>query len=176
MEAPNTQVTDKELELLVMYVKEAKVVVEVGCYEGKTTASLAANCQGTIYSIDPFFKGRLGVCYGELIARNHCKRLNLSNVKFLKGLSHEVAPAFNHPIDFIFIDADHSYEAIKRDWNDWFPKMKSGGVIALHDSKQAANSPDYLGSMKFYDEDIPQIDKVEQIDSVDSLVVLRLKG
>ena len=76
-------------------------------------------------------------------------------------------------IRHVFIDADHSYEAAKADWNEWFPKVKKGGYIALHDSKPAANSPQRLGSMRFYLEDLPHIDGVVECDSVDSLVIVQ---
>src|SRR5205085_3739448 len=122
----------------------AEVIVEIGCYEGMTTAALAANCRGRVYSIDPFSKGRLGISYGELIARINCRRLKLDNVEFIKAVSYEAAPRFRERVDLLFIDAYHSFEAIKRDWEDWFPKVRKGGIIALHDSRPAPNSPDYL--------------------------------
>ena len=36
-------------------------------------------------------------------------------------------------LDFIFIDANHSYSAVLKDLEAWFPKLKSGGHIAGHD-------------------------------------------
>lgn len=36
-------------------------------------------------------------------------------------------------LDFIFIDANHSYEACQKDINLWWPKLKKGGVFAGHD-------------------------------------------
>lgn len=173
---PASQVTDAERALLGQYARDAQIIVEIGCYEGKTTAFLAQGTKGVVYSIDPFFTGRLGICYGELIARRHCQRNGCTNVKFIRGLSHDVAAQFDTPIDFIFIDADHSYEAIKQDWADWFPKMKAGGIIALHDCRIAPNSPDYLGSMKFYDEDIPAIKGLAELEQRDSLGLFRVVG
>ena len=35
--------------------------------------------------------------------------------------------------DFIFIDADHSYEAVVRDIEAWWPKIKKGGIFAGDD-------------------------------------------
>ena len=172
-ELPQTQLTAREVELLLKYSCDVAIAVEIGCYEGSTTAALASNTKGAIFSIDPFFNGRAGVCYGEWIAKLHCQRRKLNNVHFIKGFSFEVVHKFHNEIDFLFIDADHSYEAIKRDWNDWFPKMRRHGIIALHDCKQAINSPHYLGSMRFYDEDIPEITNIEQLDSVDSLVLFK---
>jgi hypothetical protein len=36
-------------------------------------------------------------------------------------------------LNFIFIDADHSYEGCNRDIHDWSPKVKKGGYIIGHD-------------------------------------------
>jgi len=36
-------------------------------------------------------------------------------------------------LDFCYIDADHRYEAVKRDIELWLPKVKSGGIIGGHD-------------------------------------------
>jgi predicted O-methyltransferase YrrM len=176
LEAPETQVTEGELACLMKYSRRANVIVEVGCYEGSTTASLAANTTGKVYSIDPFFSGRVGICYGELVAKFLRWKRRLNNIEFLKAFSHDVAPDFRRSVDFIFIDADHRYEAIKKDWQDWFPKVREGGIIALHDTRISENSPSYVGSMKFYDQDIPKIAGITQVDSVDSLTVFRVQA
>src|SRR6266542_6755908 len=86
---PQTQVTNAELEYLLSYARQANVVVEIGCYEGRTTVELAKVTRGRVYSVDPFFRGRLGICYGELIARIHCWKQDVKNVKFMRGFSHE---------------------------------------------------------------------------------------
>lgn len=36
-------------------------------------------------------------------------------------------------LDFVFIDADHSYEGCKADLNAWAPKVKIGGLLSGHD-------------------------------------------
>ena len=36
-------------------------------------------------------------------------------------------------LDFVFIDGDHSYEAVKTDIYQWDPKVKSGGFLTGHD-------------------------------------------
>ena len=80
---PFSQVTSRELEMLVHYSSDAKVICEIGCYEGKTAVALAQNSQGKVYSVDPFFKGRLQICYGECIARLHRRRSRVTNLHFL---------------------------------------------------------------------------------------------
>ena len=39
----------------------------------------------------------------------------------------------DNSLDFIFIDADHSYEQTKNDILTWSPKVKDGGMILGHD-------------------------------------------
>ena len=36
-------------------------------------------------------------------------------------------------LDFVFIDAQHHYEAVLADMNTWFPKLRPGGLMAGHD-------------------------------------------
>jgi predicted O-methyltransferase YrrM len=36
-------------------------------------------------------------------------------------------------LDGVFIDADHTYEAVKMDIQNWMPKVRKGGILAGHD-------------------------------------------
>ena len=52
------------------------------------------------------------------------------------------------PYDLIFIDADHSYDGVKKDFNNYKSFLNNNGVIAFHD---VAN-PDWPGVKKLFDE------------------------
>jgi cephalosporin hydroxylase len=36
-------------------------------------------------------------------------------------------------IDFVFIDADHTYKGVKADILAWMPKVRKGGYVTGHD-------------------------------------------
>lgn len=38
-----------------------------------------------------------------------------------------------HPIDVLFIDGDHTYESVRRDYELYSPLVREGGIIAFHD-------------------------------------------
>jgi SAM-dependent methyltransferase len=56
------------------------------------------------------------------------------SVRLHRGLTLEVMPGFpDAAFDFIYVDADHSYPAVRRDIGLAVPKLKPGGIIAFND-------------------------------------------
>ncbi len=47
--------------------------------------------------------------------------------------SHAASKGFNQDLDFVYIDADHHYAAVYLDCQNWYPKVKAGGIISGHD-------------------------------------------
>lgn len=54
-------------------------------------------------------------------------------------------------VSLVFIDADHSFEGVKRDILAWWPKVRAGGIIAGHDF-----SHEYAGVMQAVGEAFPE--------------------
>jgi len=173
LDQPHSQVTEAELSLLLTYARGASTVVELGCYEGRTSVALALETAGSVISVDPFTPGRLGLCYGRLIASTFRRRARALNLRLVRGCSHEVAGTFDRSIDLLFVDADRTYEAACRDWAGWLPKVVLGGYVAAHDCRVAPNSAVHLGSMRYYDECLVSRSDLEQVAAVDSLVIFR---
>tara|TARA_B100000700_G_scaffold74318_1_gene82986 strand:- start:682 stop:1386 length:705 start_codon:yes stop_codon:yes gene_type:complete len=59
---------------------------------------------------------------------------NNSKVEIINDFSVEAAKIFdNHYFDFVYIDGDHSYEAVSNDLNAYYPKLKQFGVLCGDD-------------------------------------------
>ena len=179
----DTQTSANEREVLKRLAKNASKTLEIGVFEGHSTKLLAEsmNPSGILYAIDPFFAGRLGISYGELISRSQiskaCQQNKGVRVQILKDFSHVVAYKNTDlcDLDLIFIDGDHSLEGITRDWQDWSERVKKGGIIALHDTKVPDYNPNVanLGSFQYFESHIKYDERYELIEQIDSLSVLQ---
>jgi hypothetical protein len=59
---------------------------------------------------------------------------NRSNAQVVREDSSIAASRFTDGyFDFVYIDGDHSYEAVKKDLDAWFGKVRVGGVFCGHD-------------------------------------------
>jgi len=54
--------------------------------------------------------------------------------------------------DFIYIDANHAYEPVKIDINNWYPKLKIGGLFSGHDYIDAVTKHGVYGVKSAVDE------------------------
>ena len=68
------------------------------------------------------------------VLRKFSFQIRERKVKVIRGCSHEVAGLFQDGMfDWIYVDADHSYEGVMKDLLSYEPKMKSNGLILGHD-------------------------------------------
>lgn len=90
-------------------------------------------------------------------------------IRYIQGDSSNSAKMFkDESFDIIFIDADHSYTAAKKDILAWLPKVRKGGVLAGHDFNVR-----YYGVIKAVDE-VLDIDNIKIED--DSVWIFKKKN
>ncbi len=136
---------DKEefIRLLEIFkTKKPERICEIGTANGGTLFCFAksASDNATIMSID-LPGGEFGGGYPEWkipIYRAFAK--SNQKISLLREDSHKmetlekVKKILNgEQIDFLFIDGDHSYEGVKKDFEMYGPLVKKGGIVSFHD-------------------------------------------
>ena len=60
--------------------------------------------------------------------------MNRQNVRIIRATSTQAAKLMpKGSLDFVYIDAQHSYHPCLKDITIWWPKVRQGGIIAGHD-------------------------------------------
>ena len=54
-------------------------------------------------------------------------------IQVLRMRGEQAAKVISNDLDFVHIDANHSYKAVTEDIATWWPKVKNGGILAGHD-------------------------------------------
>jgi len=177
--AAETQTTPAERDCLARHAAGRRLLAEVGVWHGVTTARLRAAMarDGLLYAIDPYPAGRLGFSAQQRIAHREVARVANGRVAWLRTSGAEaaraLAPDAGGRIEFVFLDGDHSYDGLRRDWDGWVPLMAPGGIVALHDSRStAARRIDDAGSVRFTGDVIRRDARFSVVDEQDSLTVL----
>jgi hypothetical protein len=76
----------------------------------------------------------------EQAYRSVCERFaGNQKVKILRKASAQAAALFSdNSIDYLYVDANHSYEFVFRDLLEWWPKVRPGGLITMNDYYESA--------------------------------------
>jgi len=135
---------EKAFMIIASKLPKNAVVVEIGSFKGKSTSCIALGSpkDTKIYVIDTFEGNQKDFSEGvQFLGGNFYNEFD-SNLKkigerrkitAIKGHSQTVGKKWNKKIDFLFIDGSHIYEDVKRDVEMFYPWLKPGGIIALHD-------------------------------------------
>ena len=177
--APETQTTAAERAALADLADGRRRLVEIGVWHGVTTARLrqAMAADGVLFAVDPFPRGRLGVSLQQPIARAEVNRIRRGAVRWLRMTGAEAAARHvrtgEPPVDFIFIDGDHTFEGLQADWLGWRDLVAPGGLVALHDSHPTPDRPiDEAGSVRYTREVILRDPAFHVLRVVDTLTVV----
>lgn len=146
------------LALLDQY--RPKVVVELGSWLGASAIAMARSVRrwgGTVTCVDTW-AGELGDDGGSPAGRSplmllSCARAMVeagisASVRLIPATTQEAAKYWTQPIDFLYVDADHSHAGVLADLDAWVPHVTPGGVIAGDDYRH----PRYPGVQTAWDE------------------------
>lgn len=119
-----------------------KTGAEIGVCKGHYSKKLCENIPGLkLYGIDNWSNNS-----GSHRERNHrdsAYKQTLENLKPFLASGHfliirkssmdALADIPDESLDFVFIDADHTYEGVKEDVEGWSKKVRKGGIVSGHD-------------------------------------------
>jgi predicted O-methyltransferase YrrM len=137
------QVKEEITELLKLLTKNRPTfVLEIGTAKGGTLFLLArvSSSDAVIISID-LQQGEFGGGYPIWkIPLYKSFAVHQQKMYLIREDSH-ATPTLDmierilqeHKLDFLFIDGDHTYEGVKKDFQMYSPLVRKGGLIAFHD-------------------------------------------
>lgn len=142
---------------MIPYIKRMRgdsiVGAEIGVLKAETSCVLLEECQNitTLHCVD-FYEPHIDYDTSrskedmekyEDIAR---KNLGSYDGRYIlhKKESAEAAKGINAELDFILLDAEHTYSGIKSELESWYPKLKKGGHMFVHDT----HTPDVYKAVK----------------------------
>ena len=141
----NPKVFKNPLHLVNDYFDlEGKICAEIGVQKGKFSNELYKCKPKELVLIDCWEKQDTKV-YSDVSNKDKEKQIiyyekvkrkfeNKNNVKIIKDFSVNAVKLFeDNYFDFIYIDANHSFEACYLDLNIWWLKLKIGGCLCGHD-------------------------------------------
>lgn len=160
----------KELQqaLDVVAVLQPQRVVELGTYRGGTlycwmqAAALNArlvgvDTPGTPEFVDADLKKGLSGTQEVILLREDTK---------LQSTVDKALAFTQGPIDFLFIDAEHTYAATKKDWELWSPHVRKDGVVGFHDIFHKESDDPNVESWKVWKE-IKESNQYKTVEIID---------
>ena len=175
LDEARTQTTPAERALLRELAAQARIIVEIGAYEGVSTRLMrdAMPRDAHLYAIDPFIANRYGFCVQHAIFRREVGSAN-GRVILMRQFSHEAIASWHEPIDLIYLDADHSFDGVTRDFREWGRHVRAGGAILVHTSQQspAKPVPTSCGPYRFVHDVLPHEPGFRIVRAVDSTTVV----
>ncbi|WFO75988.1 class I SAM-dependent methyltransferase [Desulfurococcaceae archaeon MEX13E-LK6-19] len=147
---PLPSITIKPAQIYEEIVKLAKIfaklrpryVMEIGTANGGTLFlwCMLASDDATIISVDlpggnfgggyPRWRIPLYKSFRKVSQKLYLIRADSHDIRTLEIVKNVLR---GNKLDFLFIDGDHTYEGVKKDFNMYVPLVRDNGIIALHD-------------------------------------------
>lgn len=132
------EVEGERLAWLASQVPADQAIVEIGSYMGKSTVCLAQGSTGArVHAVDPWELGGQHQAWRYAkgsVFRTFRRQTRGYKVTPHRGYSTEVAVGWNGPpVGLLFVDGEHTYDAVMADVNAWWGKTAPGAWVAFHD-------------------------------------------
>ena len=171
-----SNVLDQDSEIHVKYLSDLPdipLILDFGTGWGKLVISIALACpQADIYTFDPgipYTPGGVDVyIYADKVRQ-------ILNLHLGKDLHFEINDSYKHqwdqPLDVLSIDASHTYEDTKHEVEKYYPFVKSGGLILMHDYVV-----DHVDVKKAVDEYLATHSEYQILESAGFTTVIKKSG
>jgi predicted O-methyltransferase YrrM len=153
-------------------------IVEVGAYRGRSTVALGRGSldghRVPVFSVEPHepFIGVLGGRFGPPDAGAFHRAMVESGcyhvVHLISLRSSQVVGAWTLPVSLLWIDGDHRYEGVRRDFDDWRPHLRPGALVVFDDADKPEIGPHRLVA------ELLAAGEAEQVQAFGKMVVLRV--
>jgi predicted O-methyltransferase YrrM len=121
-------------------------IVEIGSYLGRSTVFFGLtlkqlNPSGRVVAVDPHTGDRQhleALSVSELpsysLFQAHCRAARVDDLVDARvATSLEAAESWSAPVDLLYVDGWHSYDAVVADGRAWLPWLSDGGVVLFDD-------------------------------------------
>lgn len=130
----------KQLRQL-LHELDFKVGVEIGVAAGWNASQIMNyNPQMKLYGVDPYvgYRGYTDYTrestFNELKREAHERLDKYPNFEFIQEFSVDALRRFeDNSLDFVYLDGNHGEPFISQDINEWYKKLRPGGILAGHD-------------------------------------------
>ncbi len=148
-------------------VLKPEIIVELGAYKGDSYCSFCQSVQELqlntrCFAVDTWKGDEQGGYFGAEVLENlraYHDPLYGSFSKLIQSSFQDALASFSDgTIDIIHIDGYHTYEAVRRDFYSWRPKLSRRGIMLLHDTNVRDRN---FGVWRLWDEikeDYPHFD------------------
>jgi cephalosporin hydroxylase len=134
-------------QFLILSELRPKRIVEIGSYQGKSTVFFAKSLEalgvdGKVTAIDPHSGDRqqlgslnVSVLPSFEMFRAHIAACRVEEfVEPIVAMSHDAAKDWALPVEYLFVDGWHSYDAVMTDGEDWIPHLDGDGIVVFDDA------------------------------------------
>jgi len=126
----------------ILVKQKFKKGVEIGTFKGDYSREILKKWGGELYMVDVW--SELGDEYVDGSNHRYHNKVyqdcinsisEFGNRAIMIRTSSETAHKLfqDESLDFVYIDANHAYDFVKKDIEYWYPKVKKGGFVMGHD-------------------------------------------